>query len=433
MTERLLQFIWQFQYYNSASLISEEGLPLTIIHQGQYHKNQGPDFTDGKVIIDGTTWAGSIELHLRSSDWIRHHHDQDINYRNTILHVVWQHDAIIKHPDGSVIPTLELQHRVAKTMLQHYDVLQQSNRPVPCDRFLPALDNLKWSVWKDRLLVERLQQKSANIITRLQQARHHWEEVFWWMLARNFGSKINAECFEQVARTIPIATLAKHKNQIHQLECLLLGQAGLLQDNFTEAYMQLLQKEYNFLSKKYNLSRVSIPPHFLRMRPANFPTIRLAQLAMLIFNSKHLFSTIIEAHHSDEILKLLDVTANDYWHYHYLPGESTSFKPKQLGKQMAANIVINTVVPVVFAYAQYHKQDELKEKAMQWLTQLIAEENSITKAWKNREVPNEHAADSQALIELRNSYCAARRCLECAVGNKVLKTTSTTTLQATSS
>ncbi|WP_207493213.1 DUF2851 family protein [Aridibaculum aurantiacum] len=421
MTERLLQFIWQFQYYNTGSLSTEEGQLLKIIHQGQFHSNQGPDFINAKVVLDNTTWAGNIELHIRSSDWIRHRHSADKNYNNTILHVVWQHDAVIKHADGSVIPTLQLQHRVPKLMLQHYDVLQQSNHFVPCDRFLPALTELKWGVWKDRLLVERLQRKSAYVLELLQAAQNHWEEVFWWMLARNFGSKINADCFEAVARSLPVATLGRHKNQIHQLEAMLLGQAGLLSRSFTDDYMVMLSKEYQFLQKKYKLVPSAITPNFLRMRPANFPTIRLAQLAMLVHRSSHLFSSVLEAVDVNGLKKYLDVTANDYWHYHYLPDEPTPFKPKQLGQQMAENIIINTIVPVVFSYGVFHKNDALKEKAAVWLTQVQPEENAITKHWKAKGVTNLHAADSQALIELKNNYCTHRRCLSCSVGNSVLK------------
>jgi hypothetical protein len=255
----------------------------------------------------------------------------------------------------------------------------------------------------------------------LQQANNHWEEVLWWMLARNFGTKVNADTFEAVARSLPLTLLGKHKNQIHQLEGLLLGQSLLLNRSFDEDYPRLLQREYRFLQKKYQLKQVSLPPHLLRMRPANFPTIRLAQLAMLIHESSHLFSTIVEAGEIDTIKKLLNCTANDYWHYHYLLDEPTAYKPKQVGEQMVNNIIINSIVPVVFAYGQYNKNELIKEKAMQWLSQISPEENAITKQWKLTGVTNTNAAESQALIELKNNYCNQRRCLECTIGNAVLK------------
>lgn len=423
MTERLLQFIWQFQYYNRSTLTTADGTSLQIFYQGEFHHNQGPDFLNGKIVVGNTTWAGSIELHLRSSDWLRHQHQHDQNYNNTILHVVWQHDADITHPDGSVIPTLELQQRVPKVMLQRYEVLQQSNRFIPCDRFLPVLDSMKWNVWKDRLLIERLQRKSAIVLQNLEQAGNHWAEVFWWMLARNFGAKVNADSFEAIARSVPINLLAKHKNQVHQLEGLLLGQAGFLAKELNDDYIIVLQREYKFLKEKYKLPQPAITPLMLRMRPANFPTIRLAQLAMLIHQSAYLFSAVLEADNLSSVKKLLDVTANDYWHYHYLPGELTDYKPKQLGAQMIDNVIINTVVPVVFAYAKHQDKDELKEKALGWLTELASEENAIIKTWKSKGVPSANASESQALIELKNNFCNLRRCLECAVGNGLLKTT----------
>jgi hypothetical protein len=422
MTEKLLQFIWQFQYYNTAALTTDDGQELKIISQGQFHQNQGPDFQDAKVGIAGTTWAGNIELHLRSSDWHRHHHSTDGNYNNTILHVVWTHDADIAHADGSIIPTLVLQNRVSNLLLDHYSLLQQSPQFVPCLNFLPAVDDLKWSMWKQRLTVERLQRKAADVLQLLQQANNHWEEILWWMLARTFGTKVNSENFEAIARSLPVTLIAKHKNQIHQLEGLLLGQALLLNRSFDEDYPKLLQREYRFLQKKYNLKQVNLPPHLLRMRPANFPTIRLAQLAMLVHQSSHLFSTIIEANSIHDIKQLLNCTANDYWHYHYLLDEPTAFKPKPVGDQMVNNIIINAIVPVVFAFGQFNKNEAHREKAMLWLSQVAAEENTITKQWKAAGVTNSNAAESQALIELKNSYCNERRCLECTIGNAVLKT-----------
>ena len=422
MTEKLLHFIWQFQYYNLANLHTEEGQTFKVIYQGLYHHNQGPDFINAKIIIDETTWAGNIELHLKSSDWLRHQHNNDQNYNNTILHVVWQHDVEIKHADGSVIPTLQLQPLVPKLMLDHYQILMESNRFVPCDRFLPAIDNMKWSMWKERLTIERLQRKSTIVLQQLQAANNHWEEVFWWMLGKNFGGSINGELFEAIARSLPIVTLAKHKNQIHQIEALLLGQAGLLNKQFDDDYMIMLQKEYIFLQKKYQLKLMTIQPHFLRMRPANFPSIRLAQLAMLIHKSTHLFSTILEAGNVSAIKQLMDVQANDYWHYHYIPDEATPYKPKKLGQQMVDLILINTIIPALFAYGLHHKNEPLKEKAITWLTTISAEENNITKKWKLKNVTCESAAESQALIELKNNYCTPRRCLECTVGNAVLKT-----------
>jgi hypothetical protein len=297
----------------------------------------------------------------------------------------------------------------------------RSQQFVPCQDYLPVLTEISWLSWKERLAVERLQAKSAAVTAHLVEVNNHWEEVFWRMLARNFGMKINADTFEAVAKTISVTVLAKHKNQIHQLEALLLGQAGLLDGNFNEDYPKLLQREYHFLQKKYQLSPVSTKPYFLRMRPANFPTIRLAQLAMLVHQSSHLFSKIKELKNVSDVVKLLNITANDYWHYHYLFDEPVEYLPKQAGKQMTENIIINTIVPVLFAYGVYHNDESIKAKALQWLAEIAPEKNSITNNWTTFGVANTNAFESQALIQLKNSYCDIRRCLECTVGNAILK------------
>jgi hypothetical protein len=241
------------------------------------------------------------------------------------------------------------------------------------------------------------------------------------MLAANFGIKVNSEAFEAMARSLPVNILGKHKNQVHQLEALLLGQTNLLNGIFTGDYPKMLQKEYRFLKKKYDLKANTVLPHFLRMRPANFPTIRLSQLAMLVNRSTHLFSKIKEMKVVNEVKELLDVTANDYWHYHYTFDELTDHKPKHLGKQMVENIIINTITPVLFAYGSFTRQQVYKEKAIHWLQQLSAEQNAITRQWMAAEVANRSAFDSQSLIELTNNYCNHQKCLDCAVGNKILR------------
>lgn len=421
MTERLLQFIWQFQYYNKSQLHVEDGEKLSIIYPGQYNTNQGPDFLNAKIVIGNTTLAGNIELHVTSSDWLKHNHTADQNYSNIILHVVWQHDTTITNTQGAVIATLVLENLVPKVLLQRYETLMTSQQFVPCENYLPVLTNISWLAWKERLAVERLQRKAATVISHLANANNHWEEGFWRMLARNFGMKTNADIFEEIAKTLPVNILAKHKNQIHQLEALLLGQAGLLEDNFSEDYPKLLQREYRFLKKKYQLQSTSVKPYFLRMRPANFPTIRLAQLAMLVHQSSHLFSKTKEMTDVNEVIKLLNVTANDYWHYHYLFDEPAEYQPKQTGRQMVENILINTIIVVLFAYGIYHSDEALKDKSLQWLSALAAEKNSITNKWTTFGVTNTNALESQALIELKNNYCNVKRCLECAVGNAILK------------
>jgi len=416
--EKLLQYIWQFQYFNKSELQTLKGERLQIIFPGKLNTNQGPDFLNAQIRIDNTVLVGSVELHLKSSQWNEHGHSSDINYKNVILHVVFENDL----PQFS-IPVLELQPRIPKLLLDKYSGLMNSSSFIACAHSVSEVKEMIWLSWKERLLAERLTRKSALVFKFLEENNAHWEESFWWLLARNFGVKVNSEAFEVMARSLSINILSRHKNQIHQLEALLLGQAGLLASGFKEDYPRLLQREYAFLSKKYDLKPVRLPVHFLRMRPGNFPTIRLSQLAALIQNSAHLFSRILEINKLSEVRKLLDVAANDYWHYHYRFDEGSSFKRKVIGKDMADNIIINTIVPVLFSYGLYRKEEECKGKALRWLEETPAELNSITKGFSNLHLPSHSAFDSQAFIELKTQYCDQKRCLRCAVGNALLKTT----------
>ena len=416
MTEQLLQYIWQFKFFNHHQLFSTDGQAVSIIHPGIHNSNQGPDFLDAKIKLDNTLWAGSIELHLFSSQWNRHKHSQDKNYKNVILHVVWQEDEKIALP----FATLILQDRISAVMLKKYSDMMANPAFVPCYRHLPSIRSITLTAWKERLLVERLQTRAGYIHNLLQQNHHHWEETFWWMIARNFGITVNSEAFEKIARSIPLNIIGKHKLNIIQLEALLLGQAGLLENNLKDDYPLLLKKEYLFLKKKYSLLQPAVHIMFLRMRPANFPTIRLAQLAALLQKSQHLLSVILHSDSLKEIELLLQVTANDYWHYHYSLNDDATYKPKSLGKQMIQNILINTIVPMLYAHGFYHDDEATKNKSLHWLEQLAAEQNNITKGYMKLGLQNKSAFDSQALIQLKNEYCNQKRCLQCAIGNKIL-------------
>ena len=416
-----MQFIWQFQYFNRAFLATTDEQLLQIIHPGFLNKNAGPDFSEAKIKIDNTTWIGNIELHVKSSDWHLHKHAADKNYHNIILHVVWLNDADIKDENNHAMPTLELQSLVAKMLLQKFEILMQSNDFIPCSFALPVLNEMSWLSWKERLIVERLEAKSLLIKEWLHQSNNSWEEVFWRSLARSFGMKVNADSFEAMAKTLSINLLSKHKNQIHQLECLLLGQSGLLDNEFEDDYAIMLQKEYQFLSKKYSLKPINKKPAFLRMRPPNFPTIRLAQLAMLVHQSSHLFSKIKTANTANDVFQWFDVMPNDFWNYHYTLTDEVAYQPKQFGRNFIQHIIINSIAPVFFCYGIIHNEHAWKEKAVNWLMQLLPEENSIIKQWKKYKVEVKNAFDTQALIYLKNNYCDDKKCLQCAVGAKLLK------------
>ncbi|MFT4155313.1 DUF2851 family protein [Parafilimonas sp.] len=421
MNERLLQFIWQFRYFNQSALQTSEGRSLKLIHPGHLNKNAGPDFMEARIKVDNTLWVGNVELHVCASHWRRHNHSADKNYSNIILHVVWLNDEKIFDAYHQPLATLELQPLVSKITLQRFEQLMQNADEIACSSSLPVLSEIAWLGWKERLVTERLQQKSNTIMQWLADANNNWEEVFWISLCRSFGMKVNADIFEQVATSLPVNLLAKHKSQIHQLEALLLGQAGLLNGGFEDAYPVMLKKEYSFLSRKYNLQPVNKAPAFLRMRPFNFPTLRLAQLAMLIYQSSHLFSKIKTAVKLHDIFRWFDVTANDFWHYHYTLKDEAVYIKKTVGNAFIHHIIINTIVPVMFLYAINKNDTARREKSLNWLMELEPEQNAVTRQWKLHGVTNQNALHSQALLHLKNMYCTKKKCLDCAVGVKLLR------------
>ncbi|MEO9022879.1 MAG: DUF2851 family protein [Ginsengibacter sp.] len=421
MKEELLQYIWKFQYYNNNGLRSTGDDLIHVIHPGRHNSDQGPDFKEAKIKINDTLWAGNVELHIHSSDWNLHKHSEDSNYNNIILHVVWHHDVEIKDVAGNSLPTLELQSRVSKILLEKYQQMMKSNQFIPCENHKAPLNDLALMNWKQRLVAERLIQKSETVFSILQQTHHHWEETFWWIIAANFGLKVNSEMFKKIAQSLPLSLLAKHKSNIIQLEALLFGQAGLLNHDFSDKYPQMLKKEYLFYQKKYKLAPVEGELYFLRMRPANFPTIRLAQLAMLIHRSEHLFSKVKETDPVVELIKMISAEANDYWNYHYVFDEETGYKVKTLGRKTVENIIINTIAPITFSYGWHHNEEIFKDRAIKWLETLPPEKNSITGGFEALQYSHKNAFDSQAFIQLKNEYCNHKRCLECSIGNSILR------------
>jgi hypothetical protein len=417
MNENLLQFIWRFQYFNKLNLFTLQGDPVEIIHPGSINTNQGPDFSNAQIKIGRTVWAGTVELHMKTSDWLKHGHSGDANYKNVILHVVYENDI-----SGSSLPVLELSGQIPGVVIRRYNSLMASQRFIACEQLIHKVDALIINGWKDRLVAERLHRKEMLIENYLAQNKRHWEESFWWLLARNFGTKTNAETFEAIAKSIPLKLLAKHKGSIIQLEALLLGQAGLLNKaRYQDKYVLLLEREYSFLKTKYRLRQVPFPVHFLRMRPGNFPTIRLAQLAALIHNSAHLFSRILEQPDVSTVGNWFRVTPNDFWSYHYTLVDDPRFLNKPVGEDMINNIIINTVVPMLFAYGNTHCNEGIKEKALQWLQQSVAERNSVTRGFRQLGVLNKTAFDSQAFVELKTQYCSLKKCLNCAIGNALIR------------
>ncbi len=393
-----------------------QGEKLFIHSAGLFNTNQGPDFLNARIRIADTIWAGHIELHLKTSEWLRHGHQEDANYNNVILHVVWEHDAEVNN-----VPVLELGGRVAGMLLERYEELMHKRGFIPCQNSIGRISGLAWEHWKLRMVAERLTRKAQRLQGYLQANRQHWEEAFWWLLARNFGMRVNAEAFEQVARSIPYGVLRKESASQLQLEALLMGQAGLLARKRHDNHPKLLQQEYRFQQHKYGIHPAPIPVHFLRMRPGNFPTVRLAQLAALLTARESLFSAIRAITKIEDLRTLLTVQAASYWDDHYRFDEPSVHQPKRIGRALADGIIINTIVPALFAYGLHTGEDSFRERVIEWLAALHPEINSTVQGFESIGLHVQHALDSQALLELKSNYCDQQRCLKCTVGNMLLQ------------
>lgn len=423
MSENLLQFIWQFRLYNASKpLLTTEGLEVIVIHPGTLNKHAGPDFLEAKIKIGNTLWVGNIEVHLKSSDWKKHQHEQNENYSNLILHVVYEHDEEVETHNNSQFPTIELKYHLDKKWLYKYESMMNEQQFIPCEKYIEEVREITIHQQLDRMLTERLEAKTVYIQTLLSQYNYNWHEVFYVVLARSFGLQINQDAFEQLAKSIPLSLFAKHKNNIFQLEALLYGQAGFLFDYFDELYPIQLQKEYQYLQKLYHLKPIEkYRWKFLRLRPANFPTIRIAQYAQLLFQSTHLFSRITEAKSIKEIEQLFQIEVSDFWQSHYTFLETSLEKTKSIGLSFIQLIIINAVIPAIFEYGKLQGKEAYCIKAIEFLKQLKAEKNMIIDQWNLLGIHCESAADSQALLQLKKSYCDKKRCLECSIGFAVLK------------
>lgn len=422
MKEELLHYVWRLKRFDLANLRTTDGQPVDILRSGELNRDGGPDFTNSQLRIGDTFWAGNVEMHLRSSDWLQHKHQDDRAYDNVILHVVLEEDMPIYRSSGERLPCLELRRRIYPEVFKTYHRLLHNEYWIACQHQFHEVEHIVKRLWLDRLMVERLEKKSLLIAQRLKANKKDWEQTFYQSLAWNFGVKVNADAFEQLARAMPLKILAKHKNNLLQLEALLFGQAGLLGQDFQDEYPQKLQKEYRFFQKKYKLDPINPDQwKFLRMRPANFPTIRIAQLAMLIHQSSHLFSKILAADNLREVENMFELKISSYWHDHYLFDRESPPKSKSLGPATIHSFILNSIAPILFLFGKERDELRIREKAMQLLEETPAEENAIIGQWSALGLNAVSALDSQALLQLKNNYCDNKRCLECAIGCAILK------------
>ena len=421
--EDFLYFIWQFRLFNTRTLYCVGGEHIEVLATGLLNKNAGPDFNQAKLLIDGTTWAGNVEVHIRSSDWTAHSHQNDRAFESVILHVVYQHDKDVYRMDGTLMPVLELKGLFDEQLLRSYNGMIDSSNKFPCEPQISSVDKITISGFLSRIIIERFQQKSAEVFEKLEALKGDWEETFYYFVARNFGFKVNAVGFELLAGSISGQIFAKHKDNSLQVSALVFGQAGFLSQDFGEEYPLRLQKEYDFLRKKYQLESLDISVwKFLRMRPQNFPTVRLAQFSALLLSSSHLFSKVLELDSLKGVYQLFVLLPVDgYWNTHYHFNKATPKVNLQLGRSSIQNIIINTVCLFLFAYGKYTDQQGFIDRALNFLEEMPPEKNAVIAQYAASGVKPDNSFMSQALLQLNKCYCSQKKCLNCGIGIQILR------------
>lgn len=423
MREDLLHFIWKYKKLQLIDLLTTNKESVVITDVGLHNHLSGPDFFNARLIIGGQLWAGNVEIHIKASDWYTHRHEEDTNYDNVILHVVWEDDGAIYRKDGSEIPTLELQHYISKNILNRYQSLFDKSQKtfINCEKDIGGLESFVFQNWLERLYFERLQRKSTFVFSLLKHSKNDWEHVLFALLLKNFGLKINGEAFETLAKALDFKTIRKLQDAIFKLESVFFGMSHLLNDDAIVAkYYLELKKEYQYLKHKFKLDdRGVLKPGFFKLRPPNFPTIRLSQLANLFGSKQNLFADVIKANTVDALYEIFDISASKYWNDHYTFGKPSKKSPKKLTKKFIDLLIINSILPLKFCYAKYHGNDA-NEIILRIIKQIKTEENAIITGFKNHRVIASNAQDSQAILELYNAYCTKNKCMQCAVGTSLL-------------
>ena len=422
MKENLLHFVWKLKLFSTTDLKSVNGEIIEIISAGTENLNSGPDFLNAKLKIDNQLWAGNVEIHLNSSDWYAHHHESDENYDSVILHVVWEHSVDVFRKTNQVITTLELKNYISKELLNNYQELFSKNKNwINCEKDIAGVDSFIFNNWIERLFVERLERKSEQIYTCVMDLNNNWEAALFVLLAKNFGLKVNSEAFFNFANSFDFSIARKVSSNSEQLEALFFGQAGMLFNDYESEYYKKLKKEYNYLKVKFQLSSISNGQiQFFRLRPNNFPTIRLSQLAMIYHRHQNLFSKIIEIETIEGFYELFNTTTSTYWETHYT-FETTSKKSiKKLTKPFIDLLLINTIIPIKFLYLQRLGKNDLSS-ALTIMAQIKPEKNAIISKFNELNIKSNTAFETQALLQLKNNYCNKQLCLSCAVGKELIK------------
>lgn len=422
MKEDLLHYIWKYKKYPVSNLRTTTSNSILVKTVGSHNQLSGPDFFNATLEIDGQLWAGNVEIHLKSSDWYAHNHEQDPNYDNVILHVVWEDDVSVFRADGSEIPTLELKNYIDKELLLNYQRLFENSKDtvINCQSGIKTISNFKFNNWLERLYFERLEQKSQVILELLEDSKNDWEKVLFILLFKNFGSKINGDLFLELAEDLDFSIVRKLNNKPLELESLFFGLAGLLKtDEELDPYQKKLKSSFDFLTHKHELSanfRGTVA--FFKLRPSNFPTIRLSQFAALYASNNNLFQDLMEFEGPD-LYAVFKVKASDYWDTHFTFGKTSNKRSKTISKKLIDLLIINTILPLKFCYQQ-HKGIPLSDSFTKSIENIAKEDNGIIKKYLELGVTVKNAKETQALLQLYNNYCSKNNCLQCAVGTTLL-------------
>lgn len=423
MTEAFLHYLWKHRLFDFMNLKTTAGEPLQIIFPGYHNTDAGPDFRQAIVQIGAMKWAGDVEIHIRSSDWYRHHHQDDEKYLSVALHVVYEHDCEVERRKGELFPTFELKNYIPEEMLAQYQRLMASPEQIPCASYLPGIEPLHLRSLLSSMVMERMLRKQEDVLRMVRECNGDWKETLYRLLAIGFGFKTNVTAFELLAKSLPLKVLAKHADSELQTAALIFGQAGMLERSEVDEYYDALKYEYDYLRCKYQL--MPIGEHhwnLLRLRPPNFPCVRLAQLAALMHDSPDLSELCLECPSVETLKRELSVCANPYWENHYHFGQKTILKHSVcLGDTAASLLIINTVVPFRFAHHRFFGNENQLERTLALLEELSFENNKRTREFVHSPFPQQNAMDSQALLELSQYYCSPKRCLECAVGEKIVR------------
>jgi hypothetical protein len=419
MNEDFLQFIWQHQLFDFRHLKTVDGLEVQVIHPGHLNIHSGPDFELARVRIGTMEWAGRVEIHVQDKDWDSHGHQGDPSYENVVLHVVYQYNGL----GPTHIPVLELKSRIDHQLWERYSSLKEALSPIPCAAYLPSVSGLTLLSMKERALVDRLQLKAERVNELFQFHKSDWEQTVFRMISGAFGFQLNRQPFEQMATALPFHLILKYRDQPRQVEALLFGISGLLQAFPNEQqYIRDLKAEYLFLKKKHNLTEVSLIQSwkFGRMRPPNFPTLKMAQLSQLLIREGSLFQHVREVEKTTEWDEILKIGASDFWSKNYLPSGKVKKPAALIGKATRHLLIINTICPILAAYSHYTADQRYMDRAIRFLEELPAEDNTIIRNWQKLTLYSSNAFDSQAYIQLFKYYCQPRKCLNCQIGTSIL-------------